>query len=237
MKDRVVFIVPARGGSKGIPRKNIVEVLGVPLVGWTIEVCKKCSFYSDNIYVTSDSEEILDYCSKAGARVIRRPEEISGDLSTSESAISHAIEEIEKERDFDLVVFLQPTSPLRHPGDLEDSINKFYEEGLDSLFTSCLMEDFFYWKKSGSNFLSVNYDYKNRKRRQEIEETFLENGSFYIFKKSGFILSRNRLFGKIGTFVMESYKKYEVDKKEDLELVEFYLNKIKKQEIGESSLS
>ena len=105
-------IILARSGSKGIPKKNIIEFCGKPLIAWTIEQCLS-SKYISNIWVSSDSDEILKVASKYGAKTIKRPDILSGDFATSESAWLHSIEFIEKDNYVDIVVAPQITSPLR----------------------------------------------------------------------------------------------------------------------------
>ena len=229
-KKNIVCIITARGGSKGIPNKNMINVAGKPLVKWSIDVAS-CSKYlgQNNIYVTSDDENILDISIKSGAKPIKRPKKHSTDTATSESALLHSIEHIEKleNRIVDIVVFLSPTSPIREPKDINEAIDKFFSEEYDSLFSSCKIEDFFIWEKTpGGQLISSNYDYRNRKRRQDIQEQYVENGSIYIFKKTILTAENNRLGGNIGTYLMEDYKIYEIDKKEDVEICEYYLNKI-----------
>jgi N-acylneuraminate cytidylyltransferase len=226
---KIATIIPARGGSKGIPKKNIVDFCGRPLISWSIQQSIGCSLI-DRTYVSSDSEEILTVSESFGAASILRPEYLATDTSTSEEAILHAMEKIEKDiGSVDLFVFLQATSPLRESLDIENAINTFREENADSLFSSSELEDFFIWHVNDEgNLDSFNYDYQKRKRRQDVNKQYVENGSIYVFKPEVMRKNNNRMGGKIATSTMEFWKSHEIDSMEDLELCEWYFkNKIR----------
>ena len=217
MKNIYHSIILARGGSKGIKNKNLQILNGKPLIYWSIKKSLECKKISKT-WVSSDSEKILNLSKNFGANIIKRPRIYSKDSSSSESAWEHAIKYINKEKKIcNYVVGIQPTSPLRDAKDFERGINIFEKNKLDSLFTSLKINDYFIWfyKKK----LLANYDYSNRPRRQIIEDKFLENGSFYIFSSSGFLNAKCRLFGKIGTYKMSKIKSFQVDDKEDLEII------------------
>jgi len=229
----VVSIILARGGSKGIVNKNIIDFCGKPLVAWTIEQCLSSKYISD-VWVSSDSQRILNVAENYGAKTISRPNDISGDLASSESAWIHAIETIQRDgNNIDIVFAPQVTSPLRETKDISNAIESFYRENCDSMFSSCIAEDLFFWEKSNAGKLqSVNYDYLNRKRRQDIKEQIIENGSFYIFKPETIQNFNNRFGGNIGHFTMDYWKMFEIDNLEDLKICrvlmqEFLLNKYK----------
>lgn len=217
-KEAIVAIVLARGGSKGIPHKNITDFCGKPLIAWTIEQLKSVESI-DSVWVSSDSDAILDVSEKYGAQTLKRPAEISGDTATSECAWLHAIETIEaKGLSVDLVVAPQVTSPLRHATDFERGIEQFYSGKFDSLFSCSVAEDFFFWEVVDGKPVSVNYDYKNRKRRQDFPKQYVENGSFYIFKPEVLRTYNNRLGGSIGFVEMEFWKMFEIDAPDDLKM-------------------
>lgn len=214
----IVAIIPARGGSKGIPKKNLLDLCGKPLIGWSIDQAVNAELI-DDVFVTSDSDEILAVGEKFGAKSIKRPEAISGDNATSESAWLHALDEIEaKGKKVEYVVLMQATSPIRHSFDLDQAIKKMKDENLDSLFSVANIGDFFIWRKMADKYESINYDYKNRKRRQDFGEQLLENGSFYICKPSLLRETNNRLGGNIGVHEMPLWKSFEID---DIENVKF----------------
>jgi CMP-N,N'-diacetyllegionaminic acid synthase len=217
-----ICIIPARGGSKGIPNKNIIDFNNHPLLSYSITQALSSSFIQE-VYVSSDSDQILDIAQQYGAFPIVRPLNISGDKASSEEALTHTINQISTP--FDTVVFLQPTSPLRTSFDIDKCLSDFYSKKLDSLFSSCELEDCLIWEDSNGNLSSINYNFNNRKRRQDHLPQLVENGSIYIFNKKGYIQNKNRLFGKIGHTIMESWKMFEIDNFEDLELCSFLYKK------------
>ncbi len=215
-----VAIIPARGGSKGIQGKNLIDFCGRPLLAWTI-LQAKASHNIDSVWVTSDSEEILEVALAYGAGAIKRPLDISGDEATSESAWLHAIDYIEKNYcSIDLVLALQATSPLREPRDIVDAVDLYYSKNYDSLLSVVEVEDFFMWGMVSGDLKSLNYDYRNRKRRQEIQKKYLENGSFYLFKPELLRNNHNRLGGQIGLYIMSKYKMFQIDHRDDIKLCE-----------------
>lgn len=216
-----VAVIPARGGSKGIPRKNLITFCGKPLLVWSILQARACRAVH-SVWVSSDDEEILNIAVQAGARPIMRPVEISGDEASSESAWLHALDVIESEGlTVDRIVGMQATSPIRESSDISNALAQFERDGLDSMLSCCEIEDFFMWRYgSDGQPAGVNHDYRNRRRRQIIEKRYLENGSFYIFKPNILRTYNNRLGGKIGLFVMEKYKMFQIDNPQDLTLCE-----------------
>ena len=218
-----VAIIPARGGSKGIPGKNTLLVAGKPLLAWSIEHALRSSKI-DSVWVTSDSLEILSMAETYGARAILRPANISGDKATSEEAWIHAVNEIQKHSEIDLVVCMQPTSPIRGKNDLDEAVAMFSSGKFDSILSVTKIEDHFEWCLTSEGAKSVNYDFKERKRRQDIEEKYLENGSFYLISPALLIANNNRLGGKVGLYEQEKFKMYQIDNIEDVALCEAILN-------------
>ena len=217
----IAAIIPARAGSKGIPGKNLVPFCGQSLLAWSIEQAKRASGVH-SVWVSSDGEEILALAAARGARAIRRPDAIAGDSATSESAWLHALEAIEAQGvSVDLVVAMQATSPLREPRDISSALERMRRDDLDSLLSVVEIEDFFMWRLDEDRQpQSVNYDYRNRQRRQAIQKRYLENGSFYIFKPNILRTHNNRLGGRMGLHVMEKHKLFQIDTVQDVALCE-----------------
>ncbi len=216
----VVAVIPARGGSKGIPRKNLALVCGQPLLFWSVRQAIAARRI-DSVWVTSDNEEILALAASWGARCILRPEAISGDTATSESAWQHGLDTIEAEGVVvDWMVGMQATSPIREPSDLDQAIDQVSREQLDSLLSVTPVEDFFNWRMGDDGPEAVNYDFRHRRRRQAIEPRFLENGSFYVFKPEILRRHNNRLGGKIGMYPMARHKMFQIDDPADITLCE-----------------
>ena len=212
-------IILARGGSKGIPNKNIVDLCGKPLICWTLEQCLSSKYIRD-IWVSSDNQRILEIASAYKTKLINRPTNISDDTATSESAWLHALEIIEKDGEApDAIIAPQVTSPLRETTDIDRGLEKFFNNHYDSLFSSNVVEDLFFWEQKEDNSLhSINYDYMKRDRRQDITNKFIENGSFYIFSPNILKKHGNRFGGKIGLVEMETWKMLEIDSTDDLRM-------------------
>ena len=223
-KNNTIAIILARRGSRGIKNKNYIKINNKPLIYWSIKSCLK-SKKIKSVWVSSDSKKILSLSKKYGANTIIRPKVIAGSLSTSESAWIHALKYIKnKITNIDAVVGVQPTSPIRPAKSMDYAISKFYKKNLDSLFTSQKISDHFIWTKKENKF-TANYSYKKRPMRQKIKNKYLENGSFYIFKANKFLKKKCRLFGKIGTYEMSKIYSFQIDEREDVEII----NSLKKK--------
>lgn len=220
-------IIPARAGSKGIKRKNIIPICGKPLIAWSILQAKASECVSE-VYVSTDGDEIADISRDYGAKVIRRPNDISGEFASSEEAILHTMKNIED--DYDDIIFLQATSPLREKYDIDDAYKTFKKGDYDSLFSMAVMDDYTLWQgDSGEDMRSITFDYLNRGRRQDRKPIYLENGSIYIFKKELIGKTGNRMGGRIGMYQMPFCHSYEIDSVDEIEICEYYLNKILKE--------
>ena len=217
-KKRTLAVVAARGGSKGIPLKNLIDICGRPLIAWTVMQAAAARGV-DIVAVSSDSGEILAAAEAAGAVGVRRPDAISGDLDSSESAWLHALDTLDgKLGPFERIVALQATSPIREPSDIEQALEAFERDKLDSLLSVCEVEDYFNWRIGANGPEPINYDYHNRRMRQQIEKRYLENGSFYVLAPSLLREQKNRLGGKIGFHLMERHKMFQIDRMEDIKL-------------------
>jgi len=229
-KNNFIAIIPARSGSKEVKNKNVIKIEGHPLIAYSIEAAKKSKFV-ENVFVTTDGKYIAKVARQYGAKVIFRPKQISKHTSQIEDAILHAIKYIEntyKEK-FDNIVLLQPTSPIRRINDLDNAIKKFIKDKADSLF-SCINNHPLVWQYKNYKFSPLNYNPFKRPTRQTMLPTLIENGSIYITKKKIFKTKKNRLAGKISSYVMESYSKIELDTKNDLKFFSVFLNpKIRKK--------
>jgi N-acylneuraminate cytidylyltransferase len=215
---KTLAVIAARGGSKGIPHKNLIDLCGKPLIAWTVMQAAAAKGV-DVVAVSSDSDQILAAAEAAGAVGVRRPEGISGDLASSESAWLHALEQLESRLGpFGRVVALQATSPIRESSDVEQALATFEREELDSLLSVCEVEDYFNWRIGANGPEPINYDFRNRRMRQQIEKRYLENGSFYVLIPALLREQNNRLGGKIGMHVMERHKMFQIDRPEDIKL-------------------
>ncbi len=217
----IYCIIPARGGSKGVPQKNIKPFLGQPLIAHSIQYAKDAKQVTD-VFVSTDDDKIATIAEEHGAKIIPRPSELSGDSATTESAITHAIQWWEEKGILpDIVVLLQATSPLRPPGSLDQALIHFQEQHFDSLLSISPTHRFF-WRIEGQEAMA-EYDYVHRPRRQDMTEAdirYVENGSLYIFTRAHFDSLGNRLGGKIGYTIFPEEYSPEIDSKHDFLLLE-----------------
>lgn len=222
---RNVAIIPARGGSKGLPRKNILPCHGKPLIAHTIASCLESRHISDT-FVSSDDEAILNTAVNYGAKTITRPSHLAEDHCSSESALIHALDELELLNIRpDRIIFLQATSPLRAQGDLDRAIEQFAREKADSLL-SVSPSHVFIWKMVNGKPQPINYDIQKRPRRQDMEPEYVENGSFYIIKPETLRSNNNRLGGKISMYIMRQ-PTVDIDDVTDLRLSEILLSSLR----------
>ena len=196
--------------------------MGKPLLYWTIKSLKESNKIKE-IYLSSESKKILNYAKKQKINLIKRPKHLTQPRSQSEDSLLHAIEHIKT--NFEYIVFPQATSPLRPKNIFDKSLKYFFKKKFDSLFSSNIPSKIFLW--SGNKKLKPKYNINKRPMRQDINEIYSENGSFYIFKRKGFIKSKNRLFGKIGTYVVDKKYSYDIDEEIDFKINEI-VNKNKK---------
>jgi len=224
---KFIAVILARGGSKGIPRKNLIKINNIPLISFTIRQCINSGI--KEIYTSSDDDEILEVAKKEGSKLIKRPENISCDQSSSESSWIHAINNIPNIDDYNDWIFApQVTSPIRETLDIKKGIEIAKSNQYDSIFSAVKLDDFLIWQKNNNQFIPLNYDYKNRLRRQEMtNNNYLENGSFYLFKPFGIKKFNNRIYGDIGICEMEKIKMFQIDHYDDIFIVENILKKFK----------
>jgi CMP-N,N'-diacetyllegionaminic acid synthase len=219
-----IAIIPARGGSKGVPRKNIRTLAGKPLIAHSIEQALNAQNI-DSVYVSTDDKEIAEISERYGANVIFRPDSISGDIASSEDAVIHAIEVVEHDLCVNDVFFLQCTSPIRAEFDLDNAYKQMKANKADSLLTVTESHSFLWRFNSDSSAEPINYDYKKRARRQDLEPQYKENGSFYINSASNIVSYKNRLSGVIDMYVMAEETAYEIDTETDFRVIEALMAK------------
>ena len=215
----ITAFIPARGGSKGIPGKNIKEFAGKPLMVHSIEYALNCG-QIDEVVVSTDDDKIAKIARKAGAKIVKRPPELSTDSATTESAIHHFVNKFNNKPD--ILVLLQPTSPFRPKGSLENALSHFTNNGFDSLLSITPTHRFF-WRVKDDQTAFAEYDYLNRPHRQDMKPEdirYVENGSLYIFTRKHFDKMGNRLGGKIGYVEWSEEYSMEIDTPLEFEIVE-----------------
>ncbi|MFJ4175017.1 cytidylyltransferase domain-containing protein [Microbacterium sp. NPDC089696] len=213
-----VAIIPARGGSKGVPRKNVQRVGGVPLVERAVRTALAAEGV-DLVAVSTDDAEIAAVASSAGAVVVRRPADISGDAASSESAILHALDELEADgHRIDIVAFLQATSPFI-PGDaLSSAVREVQADRADSVFSAFETYGFLWGRTGDDAAVALNHEAGHRPRRQDREPHYLETGAFYVFRAEGFRAARHRFFGRIRIAEVPEWTAIEIDDAQQLEI-------------------
>lgn len=209
---KIVSVILARGGSKGIPSKNIIDLKGKPLISYTIQASQKSNV--DSTWVSTDCPKIKTISETLNANVIDRPKKISGDFSKSEEALLH----FSKKIDFDILVFIQPTSPLLKSEDINQGIKLLLNDNKCSSVFSVYKQ---HWLPKWSlDIEPLNWDVKNRPMRQEVDEEYIENGAFYITKKNDLLNSKLRYSGKKNVVIMPYLRSFQIDTVDDLNLIE-----------------
>ncbi len=217
-----IAIIPARGGSKGVPRKNIRLLVGKPLIAHSIEDAQESTLV-DQVYVSTDDQEIATISAEYGAKIIHRPAELANDTASSESALIHGLQALEAQNiNPDLLVFLQCTSPIRTGAEIDQAIAKLKNEQADSLL-SVSPSHRFLWEEVNGVVQSINYDYSHRPRRQDMNPQYVENGSIYVFKPWVLKENQNRLGGKISLYIMSEMAAVEIDSLEDFQMIDFLM--------------
>lgn len=226
---KILAIVLARGGSKGIPRKNIFPILGRPLIEYTIKEAKKSNFI-DKIIVSTDDIEIAEIVKKYGIKVpFLRPKELAEDTTSSEDAILHAINWLESNgEDYDIVILLQPTSPLRRKDHIDRAIIEFLnDENANSLISVTNVRQYPHWMKmkTKNGYLKNFFNENNSNiRRQDIPELLYPNGAIYLADVNCFKNSKSFTSGKVLPFFMEEKDSFDIDDYLDIKIIEMIMN-------------
>jgi len=228
---KILAIIPARGGSKSIPRKNIAFIAGKPLLTWTIEAALESKLIN-RVIVSSDDEKILKVASKFGAETIKRPKNIAGDNSPFNLLIFHALEYLKKKDKYvpDVIAYLQPTSPLRNGEDIDQALSllKGGAKGVIGVYEvdNKFLKSFMINKKGFMN--GVSNDVFPFMNRQNLPKIFMPNGAIYIIETKIFLKTGKLFSDRTIPFVMSSEKSLDIDSMEDLKKAEKIL-KNKKQ--------
>jgi len=217
-------VIPARGGSKGIPGKNLKRIAGQPLVAWTIQAAQRAS-HVQRVIVSTDDPAIAQVAREHGAEVVERPAELSNDTASSEAALLHALEHLEQTQDYrpELLVFLQCTSPLTEAGDIDGAVQQLLDQKADSALSVTRFHYFLWRPLGGGGADGINHDKRVRLRRQDREPEFLETGAVYVMRVAGFRASRHRFFGKTVLYETPAERVCEIDEPIDLQLAELRL--------------
>jgi CMP-N,N'-diacetyllegionaminic acid synthase len=224
MNENFCAIIPARGGSKGIVGKNIRPLNGKPLICYTIEESLKSS-YLNEVFVSTDDQTIAKISKKCGAKIIDRSAELAEDKSPTIDAIFHAIDAIKDTSDEDIIILLQPTSPLRNAADIDKALDIFIKTDCDSVISMCKVEHSPYWcfKYEGDKFKPLFGNKGLKLSRQELPDVYLPNGAIYIttikklYKNNGFYCD------KIVPYIMPPERSIDIDEEIDFKLAKLLI--------------
>lgn len=216
----VLAIIPARGGSKGIPRKNIRPLAGKPLIAYNIEQALRSRLIT-RLVVSTDDAEIAAVARQYGAEVVWRPAEISGDTASSEAALLHCLEHLNETEGYrpDLLVFLQCTSPLTLAEDMDGTVQALLDQGADTAL-AVIPFHYFLWRQGADDATGINHDKHVRPLRQERQPQYLETGAVYVMRVAGLVQSRHRFFGKTALYEMPAERRLEIDDPVDFQVAE-----------------
>ncbi len=232
---KTLAIIPARGGSKGIPRKNVLPLAGRPLIAWAIDAARMAGRV-DRVVVSTDDAEIAAVARQWGAEVVLRPAEIAGDAASSESALLHVLETLRATEGYvpDVLVFLQCTSPLTRAEDIDGAVERLLESGADTALTVTPFH-YFLWREEGTGQVEgINHDKAVRPMRQEREAQYLETGAVYAMRVSGFLEAKHRFFGKTVMVEMPPERCQEIDEPSDFVAAEVRLRAVGRSRCAEA---
>jgi len=227
--NKFLAVIPARGGSKRLPNKNILDLCGKPLIAWSIEAAKK-SKYIDKVVVSSDRDKILEIAKEYGVEALKRPDFLATDTASSVDVVKHVIENYPE---FEYIVLLQPTSPLRNEKHIDEAIELLKKRKADAVISVCEVNHSPLWSNTlPKNFSMENFlkdDIKN-KRSQDLPKYYRLNGAIYISKTDKF-LEQNTFFldKNIFAFVMERKNSVDIDDVVDFKLAEVLIKNFKKE--------
>ena len=213
---KVLSIIPARGGSKGIPLKNLVMLNQKPLLYYTVTASLKSKIINKTV-VSTDNKKIGKVALKLGAEVVYRPKKLATDTTALEPVIEHVLNYLNRHQNYtpDIIVILQNTSPLRTAKHIDEALTLMRKQNYDSILSGFSIHTFL-WKKSKKTIIPLDYNPKKRPNRQNIHEQLFENGAIFATKTRCFTKNNCRISGKIGFYKMPLENSYNVDSYDDL---------------------
>lgn len=220
---KIISVIPVRGGSKRIPRKNLVKICGKTMLEYSINASQKSKLVNRTIVCTED-KKIARVAKKLKSEIIMRPKNLATDEMLAEPSIELVLNELKEKENFipDLIVFLQNTSPLRNAKDIDGGI-KMIKKGFDSVISGFSIHTYL-WTQNKKTIRPLNYDFNKRGQRQDDGfEILQENGAMFISTYKAFIQSKRRISGKIGFYKMPLERSYNIDTLEDLKDLRSFL--------------
>lgn len=218
---KILAIIPARGGSKGIPLKNLVKLNGKPLIYYTIRSSLKSKLIN-RIIVSTDNKKIARIASNYGVEIISRPEQLASDVAPLEPVVDHVLQYLKKLEKYvpDIIVILQATSPLRNEKHIDGALNELINKKFHSVLSGFSIHTFLWKYNENGTVHAVDYDPKRRPNRQQLDTQLFENGAIFASTTKAYLKNKCRISGKIGFYVMPLHHSYNVDSYEDLKAIE-----------------
>ena len=220
---KVLSIIPARGGSKGIPLKNLVILNRKPLLYYTVTASLKSKIINKTV-VSTDNKNISKVALKLGAEVVSRPKKLATDTTPLEPVVKHVLNYLNTHQGYnpEIIVILQNTSPLRTAKHIDEALTLMKRQNYDSILSGFSIHTFL-WKKSKKIIVPLDYNPKKRPNRQNRHEQLFENGAIFATKTRCFTKNNCRISGKIGFYKMPIESSYNVDSYDDLRSVRKFL--------------
>lgn len=230
----ILAIIPARGGSKGVPRKNIKNINGKPLISYTIEAAKK-SKYINRVVVSTDDSEIAEVSINYGAEIpCFRPKTLAGDVSPTVDAVIHMIDYLKKSEGYlpDYIMLLQCTSPLRNYQHINEAVEKLIDTGKKAIISVCESEVNPYWTNvfEGDNLIPFIKDGRSFVRRQDLPEVYRINGAIYLIETKLFLEERSFQPSNLTGYVMDPYHSVDIDTELDFKIAEVIISELLKDD-------
>lgn len=223
-KKKILAIIPARGGSKRLPRKNILDLAGKPLIAWTIEAALS-SQYIDSVVVSSEDQEILAISAAYGAKTLERPMSLASDTASTFDTLKHAIDHYPE---YEYIILLQPTSPLRNVNHIDESILLLLEKNADAIISVCEMDHHPFWSNilpENGNMSHFMKDEIRNLRSQDLPKYYRLNGAIYICKTQKLLEEKSfMLKDKIFAFEMDKKSSIDIDEITDLEIAKLFIS-------------
>jgi CMP-N-acetylneuraminic acid synthetase/spore coat polysaccharide biosynthesis predicted glycosyltransferase SpsG len=221
----ILVVIPARGGSVGIPRKNLRPLNGKPLLYYSISIAKKSKFKPD-IFVTSDDSEILMFAERYGAQVHQRNKDLADSTTTLDPVIYNAFLNIivKNKKKYDFVITIQPTSPLLSEKTLDEAIERIINQPTIDVIISAKEEKHLSWKLIEDKYVP---NYQKRLNRQFLDPNFTETGAFVICRAENLIRNQERIHGKVEIANVPKWESVDIDDYDDWAICEFYLRRKK----------
>ena len=227
---KILAIIPARGGSKGVPRKNIVNINNIPLIGYTINAALKSNKLTD-VVVSTDDAEIAEISRDLGAQVpFIRPIDLASDQAQSSPVIEHAVHFMENIKGFkyDAVLMLQPTSPLRTSKHINESLDLFTSQDCDSVVSIVSVggnHPFRMKRLIGDQLINyIDQGFWDMRPRQSLPDVYIRNGAIYLIKRNVFMQNQQLIGDRCLGYIMNDYESTNIDTPIDLKIAELLLN-------------